>query len=71
MLIVKPVLALVALDHELFNIFELMRLLAVAVRIKVVLIVLVFLVFIVLLFIEQLARHGHSSITTIASEVQF
>jgi hypothetical protein len=47
MMIMVPVLALIALNHECFNQFRIMRFLAVAIRVEVILIVHILLILII------------------------
>lgn len=54
-LIMKPIFTLIALDHELIDVFERVGFLTVAIRIEVVLIVIVFLILIILFLIVKLA----------------
>ena len=69
MLIMIPILALKALDHELVDVIEGMRFVAVTVAIKECLVVMVPFVFIVLFVTIELARERHSPVATITSEV--
>lgn len=68
-MIVKPILAVVALKHELVNQLCLMRLLAVAVKVKEIVVIGILVILIILLLLKKRAREGHSSITTVTSEV--
>lgn len=70
-MIVKPVLAIIAFNHELVDVLEGMRLLAVAVAIEEILVVVVGRILKVILLIHKLARERHSSVSTITFEIQF
>lgn len=69
-MVVIPILALIALDHELFDVLGRVRLLADAVAVKEVLVVVVSLILVVLLVVKQLASLRHAPIPTVAAEVQ-
>jgi hypothetical protein len=51
MMIVEPVFTLVALNHKLLNVFRIVGLFAIAIRVEIVLIIVVLLIFIIKLLI--------------------
>ena len=69
-LVVEPILTLIALNHELVQIFFLMRLLAIAIAIKEVIIIHILFVLIVFLVVVQLTSKWHSAIAAIAFKIQ-
>jgi hypothetical protein len=71
MMIVEPVLTLIAFNHEFIHIIKRVRFLAITIAIKVVLVVVILLVFIILFLIIQFACQWHSTISTIASKINF
>lgn len=70
MLVVEPILTLVALDHVLIHVFTRVRLLAIAIAVKVVMIIHIGFILIVFLVVEELACLGHAPIATVASKFQ-
>jgi hypothetical protein len=70
MMIVIPVLALIALYHELLDVLRRVRLFAVAVAVEVVLVISVLIVFEVKFLVVQSARKGHAAVPAVASEIQ-
>lgn len=70
MLVMEPVLALVALNHELIEIFGGMGLLAVTIGVEVVLVVVVPFVLVVLLLVQELAREWHPTVAAVTSKIK-
>jgi hypothetical protein len=69
MLVMEPVLAFIALKHELVNVLRIMRLLAIAVTVEEVLVIMILLILIVFLFCVKRATERHTPIPTVAPEV--
>ena len=68
--VVVPVLAVVALDHELVHVLGCMRLLACAVAVKEVRIIEIAFILILKFFIEELACLRHAPVAAVAAEAQ-
>ena len=68
MVVMVPIFTFITLNHELTFFHIGVRLLAVAIGIKVIVVVGIFLIVIVFL-IEEVAGLGHPSIATITSEI--
>jgi hypothetical protein len=71
MVVVEPILALITLNHIIFDVLKRVRLFAITITIEIVLVIIVLFIFIIQLFVEQLACQRHSSVATVASEIQF
>ena len=68
MMIMIPVFAFIALDHEFVHFTDSVRFFTVAIAIEEILSVIVLLVLIIVFVFIETAREGHSSVTTVTSE---